>query len=350
MNHNLSKNNSQFQSYHRHSVVQNLHTCTIIELRKHFKNEHRADLGEEIQRDDRGKKRISYRYRIGKIHSFNHRPEGTSISAERDSPEKPQAERSLEFLTSAGPLILAVPVEQVRQIEETIGSKLAERGKTISNQRAARQVADYNKNREWQIERRPPRFPITQIYIFNFRLRPFRAALINSVFSLLISAACRLAAPPLLHPCSTPAITPRYRLPSRLSTIFQLPERKRSKLIVTPTRSPPSRLLRFHLLSASFSPPSRLVSTPSSARTATQRVHGGSESGFRGRSLQVIEVPGESSRRRNERWNWTGSPGCRPLEIGFRVPGRWLLALRGVRDKLGTPWTVGQAACNRWES
>lgn len=65
------------------------------------------------------------------------------------------------------------------------------------------------------------RFPITQIYIFNFRpsrrleFRPFAAGLINSVFSLLISL--------VVSALSLPSPFRRSVLPPELSSPFALP-------------------------------------------------------------------------------------------------------------------------------
>lgn len=104
-----------------------------------------------------------------------------------------------------------------------------------------------------------PRFPIREIYIFNFRLPRFPppnsycastrsthppftvqlSRLINSVFSLLIYiiSGCRVSVslgsfyihyPPRLYGVNLP----HPNLLLGLSTIFQLSERKRSKLIV----------------------------------------------------------------------------------------------------------------------
>lgn len=76
----------------------------------------------------------------------------------------------------------------------------------------------------------------------RLEFRPFAAGLINSVFSLLISLVVSAPHPPLAHssPLRAASLHPdgpraRVSVPTffGLSTIFQLPERKRSKLIVT---------------------------------------------------------------------------------------------------------------------
>ena len=123
-----------------------------------------------------------------------------------------------------------------------------------------------------------------------------------------------------------------YRLPSKLSTIFQLSARERSKLIVTPTT------LAF--LSPSPSSPHPLPRPLS---------RGGEDGGFHEGSLDgIVEFSPlkekgfvGSGRRKNPAWKFEET-------ARLAVVRRALLTLRWIRDKLDR--TKRELGCDWWKS
>lgn len=129
-----------------------------------------------------------------------------------------------------------------------------------------------------------------------------------------------------------------YRLPSKLSTIFQLSARERSKLIVTPTT--------FAFLSLLLSSPFPLLASSSSSSVLSR---GGEDGGFHEGSLDgIVEFSPlkekgfvGSGRRKNPAWKFEET-------ARLAVVRRALLTLRWIRDKLDR--TKRELGCDWWKS
>lgn len=131
-----------------------------------------------------------------------------------------------------------------------------------------------------------------------------------------------------------------YRLPSKLSTIFQLSARERSKLIVTPTT--------FAFLSLLLSSPFPLLASSSSSSVVSRRRRWWIPRGKSGRNRRIFTAEGKDSLGAEGGKIQRGSRKFEETAERLAVVRRALLTLRWIRDKLDR--TKRELGCDWWKS